>query len=1073
MEKSGAALLIAALARQYKERGMKKHLTASVAFLFLFSISVASAQLIYLDDFSEFSNGQVLTETNYTPGVWSLPASAANIFTNTPGFGTMTASNLLGSIRLFFDAKADPGGDNAGYAAEFSSNNGSNLTAFVTNAVVDVQWLSWIANTSSSSHTGGLAVSVSTTNMDTGCDTCSIKFESQPIVFYADVGKVYAFTNDPNNGVGQLPIVQIGTWSAFKNTIMTNHLVLNYPARTFSLSLNGVVLTNNMVITPFFTNIFAGMDLSAVEILATSSGNKFAVDDVQIVLPNTNQDVRDFIIAAKGQQFEQTSASAPSPSATSWSFHSDMQAVQTDSVWTATVHFTGGGKTNLVQESGDASYLSFDDAFTLQTALDAAYGDGVYRLSILGETQGLQESSLNLSGNSYPNTPQIANYNAGQAINASQDFTLQWNSSGGGASDLVKLEVDTVNGDTLIATPDFSHTNALTGAVTSYLIPAGTLQASSTYTGQLLFVRLIALDTNSVPGAVGTIGYFKQTAFALATLSPPGASCVLTPALATNDVGTVHTVTATVTTNSVAAAGVTVNLVVTGVNSISTNLMTDAGGQTTFGYTSSLTGTDTIQAAGSVSGLSFTGTATEVWLAANIPPVAICQNITVPAGAGCQATVSAAQVDNGSSDSDGSIVSRALTPPGPYAFGTNLVTLTVTDNRGGTNSCSATIVVVDSTPPTITCPANIVTNVPFGQTNAVVNFPAPTIGDNCSGTSTNFVPPSGSTFALGTNAVTVTATDRSGNTNSCTFNVIVAQTPAQADLAVTAVSAVATASLNNAFGFTLTVTNKGPQDAAGAQLVDPLPSGVTFDSATSSVGSCTNIGGVLTCSFGTLANAATATVSVVVTPTDPTVANACTTATVTNTLLDPVTANNSVTACLPVVIDNLAVTAFTAPKKVALSAKKPNGVGKLAVTIQNRSLHTEVVPSLAVLSNLVTVTLIPISSNGCATPVPQLVTPKSTFPITLAPGKSLKLAYTVNFTCATDPLATSKTANHDDYQYLVTVQHQALDGLADSRPADDTCPHNALGADPYNTKIKDKGCGLKVKGAATGTLPMS
>jgi uncharacterized repeat protein (TIGR01451 family) len=1011
-----------------------------------------------------------LTETNYIPGPWSLPGTKAEIDTNTPGFGSIMASNLLGSIRLFFDAKADPGGDNAGYEAKLSNESSdTNLTAFVTNGVVDVQWLSWIANTSSVSHTGGLAVTITSTNIDTGCENCPLK--SEPLVFFADSGKIYAFTNDPHNGVGQLPIVQMGTWSSHVGQMMTNHLVLNYPARTFSFSLNGVVLTNNMVITPFFTNIFTGVDLGAVETLSSSATNQFALDDVQIVVTNAGKDVRDFIVAAKGQEFEQTSAGAPSPSATGWIFHSDVQAVQTDSVWFAKLGFSGGGKTNLVQDSPPDGYWSFDDFFTSRAALDAAYGDGVYRLSLLGENQGLQESSLNLSGNSYPSTPQIANYNDGQVIDANQDFTLLWNSSGGGASDWVKLEVDTADGDTLLATPEFSETNALNGTVTSLVITAGMLQASSTYSGQLIFARSAVVDSNSISGATGLTAYFRQTTFVLATLPPPGPSCVLTPALATNDVNTLHTVTATVTTNSVAAAGVTVHLVVTGVNSITTNLVTDSGGQTSFGYTSSSTGTDTIQAAGSVSSLSFTGTATEVWLLPNVPPVANCQSITVSAGAGCLASVSAAQVDNNSTDSDGTIVSYVLTPAGPYAFGTNSVTLTVTDNRGGSNSCSATIVVVDQTPPTITCPANIVTNVPFGQTTAVVNYPAPTISDNCSGTSTNFVPASGSTFALGTNAVTVTATDGSGNTNSCTFNVIVAEMPAQADLAVTAVSAVATASLNNAFGYTLTVTNKGPQDATVAQLVDTLPGGLVYSNATSSVGSCTtNADGVLTCDFGTLANGATATVSVVVTPTDPAVTSACSDVTVTNSLLDPVTANNSVTACLPVVIDNLAVTAFKAPKKVTLSAKKPNVVGKLSVTIQNRSLHAEVVPSLAVLSNLVTVTLTPITNSSCATPVAQLVTPKTTFPITLKSGKTLKLAYTVNFTCAPDPLATSKTATHNDYQYLVTVQHEALDGLADSRPADDTCPHNALGADPYNSKIKDKGCGLKVKGAPTGTF---
>ena len=1048
---------------------MKKlDLTVSVCCLFLFSISVASAQLIYFDDFGQFQDGTVLTETNYTPGVWSLLGTSAEIYTNTPGFGSVMASNLLGSVRLFFDAPANPGGDNAGYEARLSGWD-TNLTVFVTNGVVDAQWLSWIANTSSSSHTGGLSAGIESTNVDTECESCG--FDSAPLVFFADSGKIYVFTNAPNLGVGQLPMVQIGTWSSYAGQMMTNHLVLNYPARTFSFSLNSVVLTNNMVITPFFTNIFTRADFGMIETSSSSAGNKFALDNVQILLPNTNQDVREFIVAGKGQEFEQTSASAPGPSATNWVFHSEVQAVTTASVWKATVHFPSGGKTNLVQESDDPGYWEFNDGFTLQANLDAAYGTGVYRLSILGANQGLQESSLNLSGNSYPNTPQIANYDAGQAIDASRDFTLQWNSSGGGAGDWVMLEVDTEAGDTVLTTPEFNLTNALTGAVTSYLIPAGTLQSSSTYSGQLIFARSVAVDTNSVTGARGMTAHFMGTVFALATLPPPGPSCVLTPALATNDVGTVHTVTAAVTTNSVAVAGVTVNFVVTGVNSITTNLVTDAGGQTSFGYTGNALGTDTIQVSGTISGLAFTGTAVKVWLPVNVPPVAVCQDITVAVGAGCLASVSASQVDNGSSDSDGTIVSRVLAPPGPYALGTNSVTLTVTDNRGGTNSCSATIVAVDQTPPTITCPADIVTNVLFGQNSAVVNYPVPTISDNCSGTSTNFVPASGSTFALGTNQVTVTATDGSGNTNSCSFNVIVAETPAQADLAVTGSSSVATASLNNAFSYTLVVTNNGPQDADDAQLVSPLPSGAVYSNAITSVGSCTNIGGVVTCDFGTLTNGTAATVSITVTPTNPAVASACITATVTNSLVDLVAGNNSATVCMPVVIDNLAVRAFRAPKRVVLSAKKTNVVSKLSVTVQNRSLHSEVIRNSGVLSNLVTVVLTPIGTNGCATPVPQLVvSSKTKFPITLKAGKTMKLAYTVNFICATDPLATKKAVYHNDYQYLVTVQHEALDGLADSRPADDVCPHNALGADPYNKKIKDKGCGLRIKGTPAGTF---
>src|SRR6185436_6231985 len=53
-----------------------------------------------------------------------------------------------------------------------------------------------------------------------------------------------------------------------------------------------------------------------------------------------------------------------------------------------------------------------------------------------------------------------------------------------------------------------------------------------------------------------------------------------------------------------------------------------------------------------------------------------------------------------------------------------------------------------------------------------VNFTA-TATDNCPGVSYACVPPSGTTFAKGTNSVTCTATDASGNTASCSFTVTV------------------------------------------------------------------------------------------------------------------------------------------------------------------------------------------------------------------------------------------------------------------------------------------------------------
>ncbi len=92
--------------------------------------------------------------------------------------------------------------------------------------------------------------------------------------------------------------------------------------------------------------------------------------------------------------------------------------------------------------------------------------------------------------------------------------------------------------------------------------------------------------------------------------------------------------------------------------------------------------------------------------------------------------------------------------------------------------------------PTITCPGNVHATAPAGQSNAVVNFGAPTATDNCPGVTAFCAPPSGSTFDLGATTVTCAAVDTSANTNTCTFTVIVSEAPPEVhDLAVISVKA--------------------------------------------------------------------------------------------------------------------------------------------------------------------------------------------------------------------------------------------------------------------------------------------
>lgn len=83
----------------------------------------------------------------------------------------------------------------------------------------------------------------------------------------------------------------------------------------------------------------------------------------------------------------------------------------------------------------------------------------------------------------------------------------------------------------------------------------------------------------------------------------------------------------------------------------------------------------------------------------NQPPVALCQDITVATTSdSCEAQAS---IDNGSYDPDGDIITLAQDPPGPYELGETPVTLTVTDENGETDSCTATVTVVDETAPTV------------------------------------------------------------------------------------------------------------------------------------------------------------------------------------------------------------------------------------------------------------------------------------------------------------------------------------------------------------------------------------
>jgi len=93
------------------------------------------------------------------------------------------------------------------------------------------------------------------------------------------------------------------------------------------------------------------------------------------------------------------------------------------------------------------------------------------------------------------------------------------------------------------------------------------------------------------------------------------------------------------------------------------------------------------------------------------------------------------------------------------------------DASGNTATCSQIVTVVDTRPPVLTCPANIVKEFVDGG-GATATFSGQAT-DVCSSVTLTFLPPSGSLFPIGTTTVAGRAEDACGNASTCSFEITV------------------------------------------------------------------------------------------------------------------------------------------------------------------------------------------------------------------------------------------------------------------------------------------------------------
>jgi HYR domain len=233
------------------------------------------------------------------------------------------------------------------------------------------------------------------------------------------------------------------------------------------------------------------------------------------------------------------------------------------------------------------------------------------------------------------------------------------------------------------------------------------------------------------------------------------------------------------------------------------------------------------------------------------PPGITCpSNIVANVDAGQCSKSNVTFVVTASDDCDPSPVITCNPPSGStFTKGLTTVNCTVRDATGNSNGCSFTVTILDKELPSVTCSSNIVANTDPGQcSKSNVTFTA-TASDNCPGVTVACVPPSGSTFAKGVTTVRCTATDASGNTNSCSFTVTIRDLEPPGVTCSSNIVAVADCDQDSKSNVTFTAT--ATDNCPGVTVACVPPSGSTFSLGTTIV-TCTVTdasGNTNSCSF--------------------------------------------------------------------------------------------------------------------------------------------------------------------------------------------------------------------------------
>jgi hypothetical protein len=211
-------------------------------------------------------------------------------------------------------------------------------------------------------------------------------------------------------------------------------------------------------------------------------------------------------------------------------------------------------------------------------------------------------------------------------------------------------------------------------------------------------------------------------------------------------------------------------------------------------------------------------------------PANITAEATGPSGAAVTYAASATDPD------DAATVACTPISGATFPIGLTTVTCTATDTNANTASGTFTVSVKDTTPPVVTISVTSPVEA-TGPSGAAVTYAA-TATDTVSGSLTpTCAPASGSTFPLGTTAITCSATDGAGNTGTASATVVVEDKTAPTLSLPANITAVATSASGAVVTYAVSATDPD-NDTATLTISCSPPSGSTFPAGVTTV-TCT------------------------------------------------------------------------------------------------------------------------------------------------------------------------------------------------------------------------------------------